>query len=88
MAACSVAFGQGVSVGKRASDNSVEAQLAAFRVHEDFEVGLFADESMGIANPVAMHWDERGRLWVLTTLTYAQLEPGENPNDTLVILED
>ena len=23
-----------------------------------------------------------------TTLTYAQLEPGEKPNDTLVILED
>jgi len=80
--------GQGVSVGKKAKDNSVEAQLAAFRLHEDFEVNLFADEKLGIANPVAMHWDKRGRLWVLTTLTYAQLEPGEMPNDTLVILED
>ena len=79
---------QGVSVGKKAKDNSVEAQLAAFRLHEDFEVSLFADEKLGIANPVAMHWDECGRLWVLTTLTYAQLEPGEKPNDTLVILED
>ncbi len=77
-----------VSVGKKEKDVSVEAQLAAFRVHEDFEVNLFADESMGIANPVAMHWDSRGRLWVLTTLTYAQLEPGETANDTLVILED
>lgn len=84
----SVGFGQGVSVGKRATDNSVEAQLNAFRVHDDFEVNLFADESMGIANPIAMHWDEHGRLWVLTTLTYAQLEPGERPSDTLVILED
>ena len=77
-----------VSVGKKESDNSVEAQLAAFEIHEDFEISLFADESMGIANPVAMHWDGKGRLWVLTTLTYAQMEPGENPNDTLVILED
>ncbi|MDF1862974.1 MAG: c-type cytochrome [Verrucomicrobiales bacterium] len=77
-----------VSVGEKAKDNSVEAQLAAFKIHEDFEINLFADESMGIANPVAMHWDKKGRLWVLTTLTYAQLEPGEKPNDTLVILED
>jgi len=77
-----------ISVGKTAADNSVEAQMKAFEVHPDFEINLFADESMGIANPVAMHWDEQGRLWVLTTLTYAQLEPGESPNDTLVILED
>jgi len=77
-----------ISVGETAKDNSVEAQLEAFTVHPDFEINLFADESMGIANPIAMHWDERGRLWVLTTLTYAQLEPGKSPNDTLVILED
>jgi len=77
-----------VSVGERSDDPSPEAQKASFEVHEDFEVHLFADESLGIANPVAMHWDHRGRLWVLTTLTYAQLEPGETPNDTLVILED
>ncbi|MEC5127391.1 PVC-type heme-binding CxxCH protein [Verrucomicrobiales bacterium BCK34] len=77
-----------VSVGKTAKDNSVKAQLEAFKVHPDFEINLFADESMGIANPIAMHWDERGRLWVLTTLTYAQLKPGQGPNDTLVILED
>lgn len=77
-----------VSVGKTAKDNSVEAQLKAFKVHPDFEINIFADESMGIANPIAMHWDERGRLWVLTTLTYAQLEPGKRPSDTLVILED
>ena len=77
-----------ISVGTTAADNSVEAELASFEVHPDFEVNLFADETMGIANPIAMHWDEKGRLWVLTTLTYAQLEPGETPNDTLVILED
>lgn len=77
-----------ISVGKTAADNSVRSQMEAFEVHPDFEVNLFADESMGIANPIAMHWDKEGRLWVLTTLTYAQLEPGENPNDTLVILED
>lgn len=77
-----------VSVGEKSADTSPEAEQATFQVNEQFEVNLFADETLGIANPVAMHWDERGRLWVLTTLSYAQLEPGERPNDTLIILED
>jgi len=80
------AFGQ--SVQAPISDPSPEAQLAAFKLHEDFEISLFADESLGIANPIAMHWDHQGRLWVLTTLAYAQLGPGEKPNDKLFILED
>ena len=70
------------------ADNSVEAELKSFSVHEDFEVSLFADESLGIANPIALHWDPRGRLWVLCTLAYAQLKPGELPDDKLFILED
>lgn len=69
-------------------DNRPEAELAAFSVHEDFRVELFADESLGIANPIAIHWDSSGRLWVLCTLAYAQLKPGEVSDDRLVILED
>ena len=71
-----------------AADNSVEAEMASFTIHKDFEVSLFADETLGIANPVAIQWDHRGRLWVLTTLAYAQLKPGETPNDKVIILED
>lgn len=71
-----------------AEDNSVEAEMATFKVHPDFEVSLFADETLGIANPIAIHWDHRGRLWVLTTLAYAQLKPGEIPDDKLLIVED
>lgn len=71
-----------------AADNSPEAERSAFQVHEDFEVSLYADESLGIANPVAIQWDPRGRLWVLCTLAYAQLKPGELPDDKLFILED
>ena len=70
------------------ADNSVAAEQASFHVHEDFEVSLFADETLGIANPVAMQWDPRGRLWVLCTLAYAQLKPGELPDDKLFLLED
>jgi putative heme-binding domain-containing protein len=70
------------------SDPSPAAELASFVIHPDFEVSLFADESLGIANPVAIQWDPRGRLWVLCTLAYAQLKPGETPDDKLYILED
>lgn len=70
------------------SDPSPGAELASFVVHPDFEVNLFADESLGIANPVAIQWDPRGRLWVLCTMAYAQLKPGETPDDHLYILED
>ncbi len=71
-----------------AADNSPAAEQASLEVHEDFEIELFADESLGIANPVAMQWDSRGRLWVLCTLAYAQMKPGEIPDDKLFILED
>jgi putative heme-binding domain-containing protein len=76
------------SVTAKAADNSVAAEQASFELHEDFEINLFADESMGIANPIAMHWDTRGRLWLLTTMAYAQLTPGETTDDKIFILED
>jgi len=76
------------SVNKKSVDPSVEAELASFTVHDEFEVSLFADETLGVANPIAMHWDHAGRLWVLTTMAYAQLAPGEKPNDKIYILED
>ena len=76
------------SVQPPTSDPSPEAELATFQLHDDFEANLFADERLGIANPIAIHWDTEGRLWVLTTLAYAQLAPGEKPDDKLYILED
>ena len=69
-------------------DNSVVAEQASFQIDDGYEVNLFADESMGIANPVCMRWDPQGRLWVLCTWAYPQLKPGEKPADKLLILED
>ena len=77
-----------LSVSKPETDNSVKAELASFAVDKRLQVNLFADESMGIANPVCMRWDARGRLWVLCTWAYPQLKPGAKPNDKLLILED
>jgi len=72
----------------KSNDNSVAAEKASLRIHKDFEISLFADEKLGIANPIALQWDHRGRAWVLCTLAYAQLKPGEIPNDKIFILED
>ncbi len=72
----------------KAADTSVAAELPSWRIHEEFEINLFADETLGIANPIALQWDHRGRAWVLCTLAYAQLKPGQLPDDKLFILED
>ena len=69
-------------------DNSVAAELAGFRIADDYEISLYASEEEGIANPVASQWDARGRLWVLCTQAYAQLKPTHEPDDKLLILED
>lgn len=65
-------------------------ELAAFDIDPRFEVNAFAteEEFPEIACPVAMKWDSRGRLWVSTSRTYPHVYPGDEPNDTIVILED
>ena len=79
---------RGVSVGEPPADHSPAAELASFKVLDGFEVNLFADETDGIPNPIAIRWDERGRLWVLQTSVYPQPKPDENPDDKIIILED
>src|SRR5689334_21694033 len=59
-----------------------------FVVPPGFEVRLFAAEPE-VVNPVAMTWDERGRLWVLELYEYPLgAKPGEKPRDRIKILED
>jgi len=54
-----------------------------------FEVGLVASEP-DIRKPIAMAWDERGRLWLAETLDYPNrlLEPGQPGRDRLLICDD
>ncbi|MBX3255811.1 MAG: c-type cytochrome [Chitinophagaceae bacterium] len=77
-----------MSVAPAETDNSVEAELASFKAAPGYNIELYASESLGIAKPVAMRWDERGRLWVLCTTTYPHREIGKAPDDKLFILED
>ncbi len=59
-----------------------------FVVPEGFEVRLFASEP-DVVNPVAMTWDDRGRLWVVELYEYPLgAAEGTKPRDRVKILED
>lgn len=75
------------SVSPGASDNPAD-ELAAFAVAPGFEVNLFASETNGVVKPIQCRWDARGRLWVIGSTVYPQLQPGEVPDDKILILED
>ncbi len=59
-----------------------------FQVPPGFEVRLFASEPE-VVNPVAMTWDDRGRLWVLELYEYPKGAPkGQKGRDRIKVLED
>jgi putative membrane-bound dehydrogenase-like protein len=55
----------------------------------DFEIQLFAQEP-DITNPIAMAWDERGRLWIVESVDYPNTfkETDGASNDRIKICED
>lgn len=56
---------------------------------EGFELKLFASEPDLQGKPIAMNWDERGRLWVALTIDYPnELQPPGQGRDKIVICED
>lgn len=62
-------------------------QLSQFQVADGFEVNLFASDPM-VVKPIQMNWDEKGRLWVVSSTVYPHLKPGETANDKILVLED
>lgn len=59
-----------------------------FTVPDGFEMRIFAAEP-DVVNPVAMTWDERGRLWVVELYEYPLgAAPGTKPRDQVKVLED
>lgn len=68
-------------------DTDVSAQLKAFSPREGASVNLFASEP-AVKNPTHMNWDQRGRLWVVSSPLYPQIKPGQEEQDKIVILED
>lgn len=68
---------------------SIEEMLKSFKVARDYEVNLYAsEENFPISSPMAMAFDEKGRLWISNSPTYPHLMPGMEPNDSIIILED
>ncbi|MCM2371282.1 PVC-type heme-binding CxxCH protein [Aporhodopirellula aestuarii] len=63
------------------------SELENFELLPGYQANLFASDPM-LANPIHMHWDSRGRLWVACSWAYPQIAPGEVANDKIIILED
>lgn len=66
------------------------AEQTVTRLHtpEGFDVRVFAAEP-DIINPIALAWDERGRLWVLESTDYPHEHVGtETGTDRITICED
>ncbi|MGE3821654.1 MAG: dehydrogenase, partial [Isosphaeraceae bacterium] len=60
--------------------------LRKMSVPEGFQVELVASEP-DLINPVAMTFDDRGRIWVTESLEYPRREPGPG-RDRVKVLED
>jgi len=68
---------------------SPEESAKLIQVPVGFDLELFASEP-NIINPIAMEWDERGRLWVIETVDYPNTvrdDKGEG-DDRIKICED
>jgi putative membrane-bound dehydrogenase-like protein len=68
---------------------SPEESQTLIQVPVGFKLELFASEP-DIKNPIAMEWDERGRLWVVETVDYPNTvrdDKGEG-DDRIIICED
>ena len=68
---------------------SPEESMKLIQVPPQFDLQLFASEP-DIINPIAMNWDELGRLWILETVDYPNdinTEEGVG-NDRIKICED
>ena len=55
---------------------------------KEFDLRLFVDETkLGGGKPIAMNWDERGRLWLAVTVDYPnELQPDGKGRDKIVVL--
>jgi putative membrane-bound dehydrogenase-like protein len=92
LAQLSIAYGQAPEVVPHHQDRppgpalSPQEAIAAMTVPEGFSVELVASEP-DIVNPVAMTFDERGRIWITESLEYPRKQPGRG-KDRVKVLED
>lgn len=65
---------------------SPEAAMAKMTLPSGFAVKLFASEP-DVINPIAMTFDNQGRVWLVESLEYPRLDAGEG-KDRIKILQD
>ncbi|MFP6601531.1 MAG: PVC-type heme-binding CxxCH protein [Pirellulaceae bacterium] len=65
-------------------------QQKRFKLAPGYEIQLVASEEQfpELANPVALNFDNKGRLWVSTMASYPHWKPKTPMNDKLLIFED
>jgi putative heme-binding domain-containing protein len=68
-------------------DPDPELERKSFQLAEGFDVNLFAADPI-LAKPIQMNFDPMGRLWVVSSEVYPQIQPGQTANDKVLILED
>ena len=69
---------------------NAEEQQKLFKMAEGFEIDIVASEEQfpELANPVALKFDNQGRLWVSTMPSYPHWQPKTKLEDKLLIFED
>lgn len=85
LAWCSVAHAQREL--KNIPDPDPEIERQTLQVAEGFEVNLFVADPK-IVKPIQMNFDSQGRLWIASSEVYPHIEPGQQPRDKVLIVED
>lgn len=68
---------------------SPEESMQHYVTPVDFELELYAAEGDLGGKPIAMNWDEHGRLWVCETIDYPnELKPQNRGRDRIRVCED
>ena len=69
---------------------SAEESIKNYVTPVDFEMKPFVtEEKLGGGKPIAMTWDERGRLWLSLTFDYPnEMQPQGKGRDKIVVCED
>ncbi len=80
---------QGEDATKMQKPLAADESIKHIVVPQGFRVELFASEPDIGGKPIAVAWDERGRLWVAETTDYPnELQPAGKGRDRIRILED
>src|SRR5205823_1162837 len=76
------------SLSRKAGSAATQEQpTPLFEVAPGFEVNLYAESPL-LAKPIQMNFDPQGRLWIASSAIYPQIQPGQVPDDKILIIED